>query len=69
MEEKPTKKMNAMFFNCTMPVVWRNLEVFVCDNFVKINKLKLKVPNEELRLAASSIILNFFPLISDDEFV
>uniref|UniRef100_A0A914MXS5 Condensin-2 complex subunit G2 n=1 Tax=Meloidogyne incognita TaxID=6306 RepID=A0A914MXS5_MELIC len=52
-EENPSKKLRAMFFRCTLPVVWRNLEV----------------PNNQVRTAASWIVLNFFPLLSDDEFV
>ena len=51
-EPKPSKKMRTMFFRCTMPVVWRNLEVV----------------NEDVRFAASSIVLHFYPLLSDDEF-
>ncbi|KAF7640319.1 hypothetical protein Mgra_00000139 [Meloidogyne graminicola] len=53
-DENPSKKMRAMFFRCTLPVVWRNLDV---------------VPNNNVRMAASWIVLNFFPLLSDDEFV
>ncbi|KAL7073029.1 hypothetical protein ACQ4LE_007869 [Meloidogyne hapla] len=52
-EENPSKKIKSMFFRCTLPVVWRNLEV----------------PNNQVRTAASWIVLNFFPLLSDDEFV
>uniref|UniRef100_A0A183C355 Condensin-2 complex subunit G2 n=1 Tax=Globodera pallida TaxID=36090 RepID=A0A183C355_GLOPA len=52
-EQKPTKRLKAMLFRCTMPVLWRNLEV----------------PNEDVRFAASALLLKFFPLISDDEFI
>ncbi|KAL3098414.1 hypothetical protein niasHS_003767 [Heterodera schachtii] len=52
-KEKQTKRLKAVLFRVTMPVLWRNLEV----------------PNEDVRLAASAILLKFFPLISDEEFI
>ena len=52
-EDTPSKKMRYMHFRCLMPIVWRNLDV----------------SNEEVKVAASLLLLKFIPLRSEDEFV
>uniref|UniRef100_A0A915DLV9 Uncharacterized protein n=1 Tax=Ditylenchus dipsaci TaxID=166011 RepID=A0A915DLV9_9BILA len=52
-EEAPSKKLCAMMFRCLLPNLWRHLDV----------------PNEDVRISASNLLLRFYPLRCDDDFM